>query len=385
MPVYNVCLKCYSGFGLNHKKCTTCGTPLPKTNKKYRVIAIHNKKRITEIIQSSLELARDIEKKIKLEMIEGKYFDRKIVSKTLNEVWELYLQSYKARGKSWFKEEQRYNYMLKEKFGNKSLSNITPFDIETYQASLKNSLTKYNKPYSNKTIKNTIDLLSIIFNYAIKYELCDKENPCNNVKRPKINNIVTNALNPEQQRKLLDVLSDYPNRQIANILKLLLFTGMRKGEAFKLKWQHVDLNAQRLHLVDPKGGKDEILPLNLMALEALKAQETLKQKGNDLVFSHNWKKFIDIGWDWRKIKTLANLPVNIRIHDLRHTFASILANSGKADLHTIQRLLTHKSPTMTLRYAHLVESSLKKATCIIDDLYKSEKSNENVIPFEKAM
>ncbi len=70
----------------------------------------------------------------------------------------------------------------------------------------------------------------------------------------------------------------------------------------------------------------------------------------------------------KRIKEAANLPADFRpLHGLRHTYASWLASSGKVDLFTLQKLMTHGSPQMTQRYAHLADEAVKKAASVIDD------------------
>ena len=88
------------------------------------------------------------------------------------------------------------------------------------------------------------------------------------------------------------------------------------------------------------------------------------------------------------IRNKAGLPKDFRpFHGLRHTFASLLASSGKVDLHVIQRLLSHKTPTMTQRYAHLRDESLKRASQLAGDLVseavKSKEEPGNVIELKK--
>jgi integrase len=77
---------------------------------------------------------------------------------------------------------------------------------------------------------------------------------------------------------------------------------------------------------------------------------------------------MDINRPWAKIKKLSKLPARFWLHDLRHTFASLLASSGEVDLYVLQKLLTHKSPLMTQRYAHLVDEARIKATHTLDGI-----------------
>ena len=75
----------------------------------------------------------------------------------------------------------------------------------------------------------------------------------------------------------------------------------------------------------------------------------------------------------RRIRERADLPENFRfLHGLRHNFASRLASSGKVDLYTLQHLLTHESPEMTQRYAHLMDEAMRRAAGVVDEIFKKD-------------
>ena len=81
-----------------------------------------------------------------------------------------------------------------------------------------------------------------------------------------------------------------------------------------------------------------------------------------------------------RIKKAAGLPAKFRpLHGLRHAYASMLASSGHVDLYTLQKLLTHKSPQMTQRYAHLADDTLKRASNVAGDLVTGAKPSEGQV------
>jgi integrase len=93
--------------------------------------------------------------------------------------------------------------------------------------------------------------------------------------------------------------------------------------------------------------------------------------------------FTDIQKRVNKIKQAAGIPADFRaLHGLRHTYASMLASSGKVDLYTLQKLLTHKSPVMTQRYAHLRDETLKNASTLAGQIIDAA-TNKNVIKIHK--
>ena len=87
---------------------------------------------------------------------------------------------------------------------------------------------------------------------------------------------------------------------------------------------------------------------------------------------------VDVNHQVNRIKARADLPKDFRpLHGLRHTYASMLASSGKVDMYTLQKLLTHKDPRMTQRYAHLRDETLKKASKMAGDLIQEAMSESN--------
>ena len=115
-----------------------------------------------------------------------------------------------------------------------------------------------------------------------------------------------------------------------------------------------------IHIRDPKGGQDQKFPLIKEARELLLSHPRTE---SPFVFpGRQGRQRVDIAKQVNRIKQRAGLPKDFRaLHGLRHFYASVLASSGQVDLYTLQKLLTHKSPTMTQRYAHLRDEALKKA------------------------
>ena len=111
----------------------------------------------------------------------------------------------------------------------------------------------------------------------------------------------------------------------------------------------------------------------------------IKTKSQYIFPGRGGRQRTDINKAVNQIKEKAKLPKDFRpLHGLRHVYASMLASSGKVDLYTLQKLLTHKSPVMTQRYAHLRDETLKKASNLAGELVseavqhnKIEKKDEN--------
>ncbi len=184
---------------------------------------------------------------------------------------------------------------------------------------------------------------------------------------PTVHNIKTEDLTPEQLAALLEAIDEDENIQAANFMRLVLFTGMRRGELFKLQWDHVDFDRGFINIINPKGGPSQKIPLNASARELL---ESHPRSDSEYVFpGRGGGRRVDIKKQVNRIKQRAGLPKDFRaLHGLRHVYASMLASSGEVDMYTLQKLLTHKSPMTTQRYAHLREEALRKASNLAGDI-----------------
>jgi integrase len=163
-------------------------------------------------------------------------------------------------------------------------------------------------------------------------------------------------------------------------MRLALFTGMRRGELFKLKWNDIDFERGFIHIRDPKGGPDQKIPLNEAARQLL---ENHPRTDSPYIFPGRYGgQRTDVKKAVNRIKKRAGLPKDFRpLHGLRHVYASMLASSGKVDMYTLQKLLTHKSPQMTQRYAHLRDEALRRAADLAGELIQeavSSKSEEQI-------
>ena len=179
---------------------------------------------------------------------------------------------------------------------------------------------------------------------------------------------------------MLEEIEENDSHIDANFIRFLLFTGCRSGEAMKLQWKDIDFTTKQLHLRDPKGGIDQWIPLNEPAIDMLSKHRQLMPRENPIVFPSKITGLQRTRFQhpWKKAKNIAELPDEFRLHDLRHTFASWLASSGKVDIYTLQNLLTHKNVATTQRYAHLFPGAIHRGSEVFGDLV-SEVEKDNVI------
>lgn len=300
---------------------------------------------------------------IRAERIEGKRLSRKEIREqreaeikreqnkwTIMSLWKEYT-SQNSQIKGLGKDEGRFNCYLKDSMGSKESKELVPLDVDRLRMKLQRTL----KP---ATVRNVLELLRRIINFGVKRHLCPGLSFA--IQMPKVNNMVTENLTPDELGRLLKALDEDENIQVANLMRLALFTGMRKGELFKLLWSDIDFERGFIHIRDPKGGPDQKIPLNDASKETLDnhpRQGEYVFPGRDGQFRRNAHKQVN------RIKKKAALPEGFRpMHGLRHVYASMLASSGQVDMYTLQKLLTHNSPQMTQRYAHLRDESLRRAS-----------------------
>lgn len=294
---------------------------------------------------------------------------------TVNRLWK----SYKA-GKPDMKgvktEEYRYGKHLKSSFGGKEPNEILQIDVDRLRINLGKTL----KP---QTVKHVLNLLDRIINYGVKKGLI-AQGLRFKIQKPIVQNNKTEDLSDDQIRALLKAIENDDNLQVGAMLKMALFTGMRRGEIFKLRWENLDFRRKLITIKDPKGVKDAVIPMNPQAKELL---ESIQQSESLLVFpTGDGKQRKTVQNQVRRIRESAGLPKDFRpFHGLRHVYASMLASSGKVDMYVLQKLLTHKTPGMTQRYAHLRDEATRRAASVAGDLLGKvmKPSTENVVELNR--
>ena len=145
-------------------------------------------------------------------------------------------------------------------------------------------------------------------------------------------------------------------KMLGNTFLFAILTGFRRGEIFKLSLPDVDLARRIITLRDPKSGRDEVVEVSKKAIEIIHNQLELinrnKIKAKAIFCLSNGARRVIIKNQFTMLKKRAGITRHFRFHDLRHNFATAALDTG-AELHVVQRLLTHKDPKTTLKYAHL--------------------------------
>ena len=254
----------------------------------------------------------------------------------------------------------RFKNYLEKEFANITPSCVTQDDIERFKHNLQ------NRELKPATIRHVLELLRRLANFAAKNNLCSGLSF--KIQMPKVENYKTEELTNAQLQKLMQVLEEESDIQVSNLVRLALYTGMRRGELFNLNWGDIDFYNKTITVKSDKKGDQPTIPLNEMAEKVL-VEHAHTENGSKFVFpGRGGKKRTDCKRPLLRIRKKAGLPDDFRIlQGLRHVYASMLVSSGKVDLETLQSLLTQKSPLMTQRYAHLLDESRTNSENIIAD------------------
>lgn len=263
-----------------------------------------------------------------------------------------YVKTYKA---SWKTDESILRVHLIPALGSKHLDEITKDDvIKLRQAALK----KGAKP---STVNRRLILLRYIFNLAVRdWQVPGvPSNPTNGIALLPENNKKERYVTEEELKRLYEAVVASKNAMLRYVLPMLVVTGARLGEALNAKWADFDLDQRLWRIPKAKSGQARHIPLGENALKVLEAVQGVSR--SDYAFGNPKTgkpyKYLYRAWDNARIK--AGLP-EVRMHDLRHSFASFLINSGRG-IYEVQKLLGHTQIKTTQRYAHLTQKTLLEA------------------------
>ena len=218
-----------------------------------------------------------------------------------------------------------------------------------------------SKPYQ---ANRTLALLSKFFNWTEKHGLRpDGSNPCRHVEKYRENRR-ERFLSASELASLGDALRTVELEKSATIwaiaaIRLLTFTGARLGEIITLRWDYVSEEHDCLMLPNSKTGR-KVIRLNAPAREVLQAIPRRDNNPHVICGEKSGRHLINLEKPWRRIRAAANLN-DVRLHDLRHSFASVAA-SGGLSLVVIGKMLGHSQPATTARYAHLADDPVRAAS-----------------------
>lgn len=315
----------------------------------------------------SLRDARASGKAVVAQMILGSnpQLRRKILRAipTLSEfVAEKYLPYIKLYKRSWNTDETILRIHILPVLGKLQLDEVLADRITPLLSALK------AKGYSTGTLNRVVIVLRHLFNLALKWQVDGiTRNPTAGL--PIAPDVCRQRfLSEEEAKRLINSLEQDENEQAAKAILLLLLTGARRNEITYAKWEQVNWDRKILVIPLSKSGKRRSLNLNTTAIEVLRT--VAATPNNPFIFPSpvTGRPSPSLHFPWERIRARANLK-DLRLHDLRHSFASFLVNQG-VSLYVVQDLLGHSNSRYSQRYAHLTSATLKDAAQKVGDILK---------------
>jgi integrase len=347
------------------------------------------KKRIDEVGSISLEKARSRAEAWRDAASNGTdpvKVQQDEAGRTFAKLAEDYLERHAGEKRTKIQDERKLKRTLIKKLGRKTVSEITHRDIEDIHRALKQSPYEANRH---------VALLSKMFSLAIKWGWLEK-NPATGIEKydeqPR-----ERYMDHAEMVRLTAALSAY-EREVAerwpqensyhvveakcavNAIRLLALTGARKGEVLSATWGQFDLETGvwTKPSSHTKSKRTHRVTLSPPAMELVSGLQHEAKDDGDFLFPSRRSStghLKDVKRVWVRILELAEIK-NLRIHDIRHSFASILASSGSSLL-IIGRLLGHTQPSTTARYAHLFDDPLRDAANKVGAAYDAAENGQS--------
>ncbi len=279
-----------------------------------------------------------------------------------NFIHERYLPFVKSYKRSWHIDECLLRNHLTPVLGTRYLDQITKDDVMNIHRKRRES---GGAPASANRL---LILLRYIFNLAIRWDVSGvTKNPTLGIPQFAENNNRERYLSNEEAARLYAAIQSSDSKMLKYIVPMLIYTGARKREVMNARWEDIDIVRQVWRIAVNKSGKPRYVPLSTGVLQLLAEIKLDKEASDSLIKDCEWlfpnsetgKPYVQIYYSWDTARKLADLP-GFRMHDLRHTFASLLINAGRS-LYEVQRILGHTQIKTTQRYSHLSQDTLVDA------------------------
>ena len=271
---------------------------------------------------------------------------------TLNQMFQKFMEEKKSHlsHNTYDGYQRMWDKDLKSILGNKKVSAVTTDNIKRLHKKFA------TKPYyANRCVM----LIRAMFNFFIKDGTYKGTNPTKGVKLNKEEPRVRYMEHSEIER-FFNALNDTPPSVSKDAIIMMLFTGARKGNVYRMKWDEIDMDAKIWRIPKTKTGKNQTVALADSAVSLLKDIQS-DNPDEIYVFPSETSEsghIVDVKRAWRTLKKKANLK-NFRLHDLRHTLATYMIAQG-ADAFMVQRALTHQSIKSTQVYVNLGVEHLRE-------------------------
>ncbi len=273
---------------------------------------------------------------------------------TLNELAKRYLEYAKTAKKSHAIDERYLRIHLLPKFGHLHIDQLKQDDIVTWlNANVKSG-------YAQATVNRWQVILSHMMRVAKRWGVPGAEiNPLEGIRQKDPNNRIERYLSPAETARLKEAVDNSENPMLKYIVALLLLTGCRKRELLDAKWDEVNLDQKTWRIPTSKTGKSRHVPLSDDAVAVLEAIPRFGTSPFIVPNPRTLKPFDSVFKSWDTARRAAGVP-ELRLHDLRHSAASNLVNSGQS-LYVVAKVLGHSQMRSAERYAHLNADVLLEA------------------------
>ena len=189
-------------------------------------------------------------------------------------------------------------------------------------------------------------------------------------------------LSPDEAQRLISSINADENRVAAQAIMLLLLTGGRRNEITQAKWDYVDWEKRTLMVPISKTGRPRAIALSGRAVALLRSIHRASTSEYIFPSAVTGRPSPSLHFPWVRIRRRAALE-GVRLHDLRHSFASFLVNQG-VSLYVVQGLLGHTQPRTTQRYAHLAQDTLNTAAEVVATVLGADASPTGQVVLDAA-
>lgn len=265
-----------------------------------------------------------------------------------------YLPFIKGYKRSWVCDLSLLRNHVLPQFGKQHLDEITQQDVVAFHHGLRAN------GYAPATANRVLILLRYMLNLAKKWAIpgADK-NAASGVQLLEANNKRERYLTMEETQRLVEAIRESDNPQLQHIVPLLLLTGCRKRELLDACWEHFDIPRRSWRIPLSKSGLARHVPLSDSVVQLLEQVPRFADCPYVVPSPKTKKPFVQLFASWDTARKKAGMP-ELRMHDLRHSCASFMVNSGRS-LYEVQKILGHTQMTTTQRYAHLSQTTLLDA------------------------
>ena len=269
-------------------------------------------------------------------------------------IQERYIPFVAGYKRSWACDRGLLNNHIEPRWGRRYLDQITKADLITLFA-------EHRKTHAPGSCNRLLILLRYLFNLAIKWETPGiTKNPTSGFPLMPEDNKKERFLTTDEAQVLYEKLKLSDNSMLQFIVPMLILTGARKREVLDARWEDFDIERRSWRIHTTKLGRPRHVPLSDGAVALLQSMKRFDDCPWAFPNPKTLKPYVSIFHSWNSARKAAGLK-DVRMHDLRHSFASFLVNSGRT-LYEVQQLLGHTQIKTTARYSHLSQDTLLDAS-----------------------